>query len=119
MSEGNYNVILCERGVRKFTDHTPNTLDLSIVPEVNRISHLPIITDPSHGTGKRPMVAPPRSRASVAFGADGRIIEAHDEPKHSLSDGPRALLPDQFARLMEELRLLAPVVRRGIPLVSA
>ena len=118
MSEGNYNVILCERGVRTFTDHTRNTLDLYIVPEVKRISHLPIITDPSHGTGKRLMVAP-LSRASVAVGANGLIIEVHDEPEHALSDGPLALLPDQFAHLMEELRLLAPVVRRGIPLVSA
>ena len=117
MSEGNYNVILCERGVRTFADHTRNTLDLSIVPEVKRISHLPIITDPSHGTGKRHMVAP-LSLSSVAVGADGLIIEVHDEPEHALSDGPQALLPDQFARLMEELRLLAPVIRRGIPLVA-
>ncbi len=117
MSEGNYNVILCERGVRTFADHTRNTLDLSIVPEVKRISHLPIIADPSHGTGKRHMVAP-LSRSSVAVGADGLIIEVHNEPEHALSDGPQALLPDQFARLMEELRLLAPVCRRGIPLVA-
>ncbi len=117
MSEGNYEVILCERGVRTFADHTRNTLDLSIIPAIKRISHLPIITDPSHGTGKRHMVGP-MSLASVAVGADGMIIEVHDEPEHALSDGPQALLPDQFARLMDELRLLAPVVRRGIPMVA-
>ncbi len=117
MSEGNYQVILCERGVRTFADHTRNTLDLSIIPAIKRISHLPIITDPSHGTGKRHMVGP-MSLASVAVGADGMIIEVHDEPEHALSDGPQALLPDQFARLMDELRLLAPVVRRGIPMVA-
>ena len=117
MSEGNYEVILCERGVRTFADHTRNTLDLSIIPAIKRISHLPIITDPSHGTGKRHMVGP-MSLASVAVGADGMIIEVHDEPEHALSDGPQALLPEQFARLMDELRLLAPVVRRGIPMVA-
>ena len=117
MSEGNYQVILCERGIRTFADHTRNTLDLSIVPAVKRISHLPIITDPSHGTGKRHKVAP-MSLASVAVGADGLIIEVHDEPEQALSDGPQALLPDQFARLMDELRLLAPVVRRAIPMVA-
>ena len=117
MSEGNYQVILCERGVRTFADHTRNTLDLSIIPAIKRISHLPIITDPSHGTGKRHMVGP-MSLASVAVGADGLIIEVHDEPEHALSDGPQALFADQFARLMDELRLLAPVVRRGIPMVA-
>jgi 3-deoxy-7-phosphoheptulonate synthase len=117
MSEGNYQVILCERGVRTFADHTRNTLDLSIIPAVKRISHLPILTDPSHGTGKRHKVGP-MSRASVAAGADGLIIEVHDEPDKALSDGPQALLPDHFALLMDELRLLAPVVRRGIPLVA-
>ena len=117
LSEGNYQVILCERGVRTFADHTRNTLDLSIIPAVKRISHLPILTDPSHGTGKRHKVGP-MSRASVAAGADGLIIEVHDEPAKALSDGPQALLPDHFAILMDELRLLAPVVRRGIPLVA-
>ena len=117
LSEGNYQVILCERGVRTFADHTRNTLDLSIIPAVKRISHLPILTDPSHGTGKRQKVGP-MSRASVAAGADGLMIEVHDEPDKALSDGPQALLPDHFAILMDELRLLAPVVRRGIPLVA-
>ena len=117
LSEGNYQVILCERGVRTFADHTRNTLDLSIIPAVKRISHLPILTDPSHGTGKRHKVGP-MSRASVAAGADGLMIEVHDEPDKALSDGPQALLPHHFAILMDELRLLAPVVRRGIPLVS-
>ena len=113
MSEGNYDVILCERGIRTFADHTRNTLDLSIVPAVKRISHLPIIVDPSHGTGKRHKVAP-MSRASVAVGADGLIIEVHDQPEKALSDGPQALLPESFVELMEELRRLAPVVKRSI-----
>ncbi len=113
MSEGNYDVILCERGIRTFADHTRNTLDLSIVPAVKRISHLPIIVDPSHGTGKRHKVAP-MSRASVAVGADGLIIEVHDQPEKALSDGPQALLPESFVELMEELRQLAPVVKRSI-----
>src|SRR5215468_3875739 len=111
MSEGNYQVILCERGIRTFTDHTRNTLDLSIVPAVKRISHLPILVDPSHGTGKRHKVAP-MSRAAVAVGADGLIIEVHDQPENALSDGPQALLPETFGELMQELRLLAPVVKR-------
>ena len=113
MSEGNYQVILCERGIRTFADHTRNTLDLSIVPAVKRISHLPIIVDPSHGTGKRHKVAP-MSRASIAVGADGLIIEVHDQPEHARSDGPQALLPLAFAELMEDLRRLAPVVKRSI-----
>jgi len=92
MSEGNYQVIMCERGIRTFADHTRNTLDLSIVPAVKRISHLPIIVDPSHGTGKRHKVAP-MSRASVAVGADGLIIEVHDQPEKALSDGPRPCCP--------------------------
>jgi 3-deoxy-7-phosphoheptulonate synthase len=113
MSEGNYNVILCERGIRTFADHTRNTLDLSIVPAVKRISHLPIVVDPSHGTGKRHKVAP-MSRAAVAVGADGLIIEVHDQPEKALSDGPQALLPEAFGELMQDLRRLAPVVHRTI-----
>jgi 3-deoxy-7-phosphoheptulonate synthase len=113
MSEGNYQVILCERGIRTFTDHTRNTLDLSIVPAVKRISHLPILVDPSHGTGKRHKVAP-MSRAAIAVGADGLIIEVHDQPEKALSDGPQALLPAMFAELMDEIRLLAPVVKRSV-----
>jgi 3-deoxy-7-phosphoheptulonate synthase len=114
MSEGNYRVILCERGIRTFTDHTRNTLDLSIVPAVKRISHLPILVDPSHGTGKRHKVAP-MSRAAIAVGADGLIIEVHDQPENALSDGPQALLPTMFADLMDEIRMLAPVVKRSVP----
>ena len=111
LSEGNYEVILCERGVRTFANHTRNTLDLSVVPYVKRISHLPILVDPSHGTGKRLKVLP-MSRAAVAAGSDGLLIEVHNHPEAALSDGPQALLPDMFARLMDEIRLLAPVVGR-------
>ncbi len=112
LSEGNYDVILCERGVRTFSDHTRNTLDLSSVPYVQRISHLPIVVDPSHGTGKRTKVLP-LSRASVAVGADGLLIEVHHDPEHALSDGPQAILPEMFAELVAEVRRLAPVVGRS------
>ena len=97
LAEGNYEVILCERGVRTFADHTRNTLDLSAVPYVQRISHLPILVDPSHGTGKRQKVLP-LSRAAVAVGADGLLIEVHNDPEAALSDGPQAILPEMFAR---------------------
>ena len=111
LAEGNYDVILCERGVRTFSDHTRNTLDLSAVPYVQRISHLPIVVDPSHGTGKRTKVLP-LSRASVAVGADGLLIEVHHDPERALSDGPQAILPEMFAELVSEVRNLAPVVGR-------
>jgi len=111
LAEGNYEVILCERGVRTFADHTRNTLDLAAVPYVRRISHLPILVDPSHGTGKRAKVLP-MSRAAVAVGADGLLIEVHAHPELALSDGPQALLPDMFAQLIGEIRQLAPVVGR-------
>jgi 3-deoxy-7-phosphoheptulonate synthase len=114
MSEGNYQVILCERGVRTFADHTRNTLDLSVVPAVQRLSHLPIVVDPSHGTGKRNKVTP-LSRAAVAVGADGLLIEVHNNPDRALSDGPQSLLPEQFAILMEEIRQIARVVHREAP----
>src|SRR5438874_674051 len=114
MSEGNYNVILCERGVRTFADHTRNTLDLSLVPAVQRLSHLPIIVDPSHGTGKRNKVTP-LSRAAVAVGADGLIVEVHPEPDKALSDGMQSLYPDQFDELMAQVRQIAPVVGRTVP----
>jgi 3-deoxy-7-phosphoheptulonate synthase len=114
MSEGNYQVILCERGVRTFADHTRNTLDLSVVPAVQRLSHLPIVVDPSHGTGKRNKVTP-LSRAAVAVGADGLLIEVHNNPDRALSDGMQSLYPDQFAALMEEIRQIAPVVHREVP----
>ncbi|HEV8118719.1 MAG TPA: 3-deoxy-7-phosphoheptulonate synthase [Thermoanaerobaculia bacterium] len=111
LSEGNYQVILCERGVRTFADHTRNTLDLSVVPYVQRISHLPILVDPSHGTGKRAKVIP-LSRAAIAVGADGLIVEVHPHPELALSDGPQALPPEMFVDLMEQVRRLAPVVGR-------
>jgi 3-deoxy-7-phosphoheptulonate synthase len=113
MSEGNYNVVLCERGVRTFADHTRNTLDLSIVPAVQRLSHLPIIVDPSHGTGKRNKVTP-LSRAAVAVGADGLIIEVHHDPDRALSDGMQSLYPDQFDSLMGQVRQIAAVLGRDV-----
>jgi 3-deoxy-7-phosphoheptulonate synthase len=113
MSEGNYEVILCERGVRTFADHTRNTLDLSIVPAVRRLSHLPILVDPSHGTGKRDSVLP-MARAAVAAGADGIMVEVHDHPEKALSDGPQSIYPDQFDRMMDELAQIAPVVGRNL-----
>ena len=111
LSEGNYNVILCERGVRTFADHTRNTLDLSVIPAVKRLSHLPIIVDPSHGTGKREKVTP-LARAAVAVGADGLIIEVHAEPDRALSDGYQSLYPDQFAALMDQVTAIAAVLGR-------
>jgi len=114
MSEGNYNIVLCERGVRTFADHTRNTLDLSIVPAVQRLSHLPIIVDPSHGTGKRNKVTP-LSRAAVAVGADGLIVEVHHDPDRALSDGMQSLFPDQFDALMAQVRQIAAVLGRTIP----
>src|SRR5436853_1624202 len=114
MSEGNYNVVLCERGVRTFADHTRNTLDLSVVPAVQRLSHLPIVVDPSHGTGKRNKVTP-LSRAAVAVGADGLMVEVHHDPDRALSDGMQSLYPDQFDDLMVQLRQIAPVLGRTIP----
>ena len=113
MSEGNYNVILCERGVRTFADHTRNTLDLSLVPAVQRLSHLPIVVDPSHGTGKRNKVTP-LSRAAVAVGADGLIVEVHNNPELALSDGMQSLYPDQFDDLMEQVRQIAFIVNRHV-----
>jgi len=118
MCEGNYNVILCERGVRTFADHTRNTLDLSVVPAVQRLSHLPILVDPSHGTGKRNKVTP-LSRAAVAVGADGLIVEVHNDPDRALSDGMQSLYPDQFDELMSEVRQIAAVVRRELTPAAA
>jgi 3-deoxy-7-phosphoheptulonate synthase len=114
MSEGNYQVILCERGVRTFADHTRNTLDLSIVPAVQRLSHLPILVDPSHGTGKRDSVLP-MARAAVATGCDGILVEVHNHPEKALSDGPQSIYPDQFVRMMDEIEQIAPVVARHLP----
>jgi 3-deoxy-7-phosphoheptulonate synthase len=113
MSEGNYQVILCERGVRTFADHTRNTLDLSIVPAVQRLSHLPILVDPSHGTGRRDSVLP-MARAAVATGCDGILVEVHNHPDKALSDGPQSIYPDQFVRMMDEIEQIAPVVARRL-----
>jgi len=113
LSEGNYEVILCERGVRTFADHTRNTLDLSVVPAVQRLSHLPIVVDPSHGTGRRDKVIP-LSRAAVAVGADGLIIEVHHQPDQALSDGYQSLLPADFDRLMGEIRQIAALLGRAV-----
>jgi 3-deoxy-7-phosphoheptulonate synthase len=111
LSEGNYQVILCERGVRTFADHTRNTLDLSVIPAVKRLSHLPIIVDPSHGTGKRDKVTP-LARAAVAVGADGLIVEVHPNPERALSDGYQSLFPEQFEELMEQVTAIAGVLGR-------
>ncbi|MDD5541863.1 MAG: 3-deoxy-7-phosphoheptulonate synthase [Acidobacteriia bacterium] len=113
MSEGNYRVVLCERGVRTFADHTRNTLDLSVVPAVQRLSHLPILVDPSHGTGRRDKIRP-LSRAAVAAGADGLLIEVHHQPDHALSDGAQSIYPEEFDRLMLEIRQIASVVDRVV-----
>jgi 3-deoxy-7-phosphoheptulonate synthase len=113
LSEGNYDVILCERGVRTFADHTRNTLDLSIVPAVQRLSHLPIVVDPSHGTGKRNKVLP-LSRAAVAVGADGLLVEVHHDPDHALSDGMQSIFPGQFEELMSEIRQIAAILKRNV-----
>jgi 3-deoxy-7-phosphoheptulonate synthase len=111
LSEGNYSVILCERGVRTFADHTRNTLDLSVIPAVQRLSHLPIIVDPSHGTGKRDKVIP-LARAAVAVGADGLIVEVHPNPERALSDGYQSLFPEQFEELMQQVTSIAGVIGR-------
>jgi 3-deoxy-7-phosphoheptulonate synthase len=113
LAQGNRQVILCERGVRTFEDSTRNTLDLSIVPNIQLQSHLPIVVDPSHATG-RPALIPAMARAGVAAGCDGIHIEVHSCPEKALSDGPQALLPDQYARLMDELRMLAEVMGKSI-----
>jgi 3-deoxy-7-phosphoheptulonate synthase len=113
LSEGNYRVILCERGIRTFADHTRNTLDLSVVPAVQHASHLPIIVDPSHGTGRREKVIP-MSRAAVAVGADGLIIEVHSHPEQAMSDGNQSLDPVEFEQLMREIGQIAPVLGRSM-----
>src|SRR5277367_5056749 len=113
MSEGNYEVILCERGVRTFSDFTRNTLDLSIVPAVQRRSHLPIVVDPSHGTGRRNKVLP-LSRAAVAVGSNGLLVEVHHDPDRALSDGPQSILPAEFEQLIREVRQIAAVLGRTI-----
>ena len=109
MAEGNYQIVLCERGIRTFAQHTRNTLDLSAVPAVRRISHLPVIVDPSHGTGKNYMVTP-LARAGVAVGSDGLIIEVHDQPDHALCDGAQALTLVQYQQLVNEVRAIHEVI---------
>lgn len=113
LSEGNYNVMLCERGIRTFSDFSRNTLDLAVVPAAKKRSHLPIFVDPSHGTGKRHKVLP-LSRAAVAVGADGLLIEVHHEPDKALSDGMQSLLPEEFIALADEMRQIAAVLHRTI-----
>jgi 3-deoxy-7-phosphoheptulonate synthase len=113
MNGGNYNVILCERGVRTFSDHSRNTLDLNLVPAVQAVSHLPILVDPSHGTGKRSKVAP-LARAAVAAGADGLMVEVHDQPDAALSDGSQSLQPAEFDVLMAAVRQIAAVLGREV-----
>ena len=113
LSGGNADVVLCERGIRTFESYTRNTLDISAVPVIHKLSHLPIIADPSHGTGLRDKVAP-MARAAVAAGADGLIIEVHPDPDHALSDGAQSVFPAQFERLMAELRIIAPAIGRSI-----
>ena len=113
MSGGNYKVILCERGIRTFETALRNTLDIAAIPVLKGLSHLPVIADPSHGTGRRDKVVP-MARAAVAAGADGLLIEVHPDPERALSDGVQSLYPDQFAQLMKELRAIAPAVERRI-----
>jgi 3-deoxy-7-phosphoheptulonate synthase len=113
LAGGNSDVMLCERGIRTFESYTRNTLDISAIPVVQQLSHLPVIVDPSHGTGRRDKVTP-MARAAVAAGADGLIIEVHCDPDHALSDGAQSLFPAQFDRLMAELRIIAPAIGRGI-----
>ena len=113
MSGGNYDVILCERGIRTFETYTRNTMDISAIPIIHKLSHLPMTADPSHGTGRRDKVAP-MARASVAAGADALLIEVHCDPNKAWSDGAQSLFPEQFAKLMDELRMIAPAVGRKI-----
>jgi 3-deoxy-7-phosphoheptulonate synthase len=112
-SEGNTQIMLCERGVRTFADHSRNTLDLAVVPAAQTRSHLPIIVDPSHGTGQRRRVLP-LSRAAIAVGADGLMIEVHNAPDRALSDGVQSILPEEFAQLREECAQIAHVLQRTL-----
>src|SRR5690606_22244595 len=113
LAGGNTGVILCERGIRTFENATRNTLDISAIPVVQQLSHLPVLVDPSHGTGRRDKVTP-MARAAVAAGADGLLIEVHCDPDHARSDGAQSLFPAQFDRLMAELRIIAPAIGRSI-----
>jgi 3-deoxy-7-phosphoheptulonate synthase len=113
LAGGNYNVVLCERGIRTFENYLRNTLDIAAIPVIQKLSHLPIVADPSHGTGRRDKV-PPMARAAVAAGADGLLIEVHNDPDHALSDGAQSLTPGEFSQLMGELRIIAPAVNRHL-----
>jgi 3-deoxy-7-phosphoheptulonate synthase len=113
LAGGNYEIILCERGIRTFETYTRNTMDISAIPIIHKLSHLPMTADPSHGTGRRDKVAP-MARASVAAGADALLIEVHHQPDKALSDGAQSLYPEQFAKLMDEIRMIAPAVGRTI-----
>src|SRR5207247_7808741 len=113
LSGGNGQVVLCERGIRTFENYTRNTLDISAIPVVKKLSHLPIMADPSHGTGRRDKVSP-MARAAVAAGADGLLIEVHHAPETALCDGAQSLYPDQFRELMAQLKIIAPAVERWI-----
>jgi 3-deoxy-7-phosphoheptulonate synthase len=113
LSGGNTDVILCERGIRTFETATRNTFDISAIPVVKKLSHLPVVADPSHGAGRRDMVVP-MARAAVAAGVDGLIIEVHCDPDHAWSDGAQSMFPAQFDRLMAELRIIAPAIGRSI-----
>ena len=113
LSHGNRQVILCERGIRTFESYTRNTLDLSAIPVVKELSHLPVLVDPSHGTGIRDKVAP-MARAAIAAGADGLLVEVHHDPDHALSDGPQSLYPAQFGELVGQIRAIAAVVGRTV-----
>ncbi len=113
LAGGNMEVVLCERGIRTFESYTRNTLDISAIPVVKKLSHLPVFVDPSHGTGRRDKVAP-MARAAVAAGADGLLIEVHCDPDKALSDGAQSMYPNQFERLMAELRIIAPAIGRSI-----
>jgi 3-deoxy-7-phosphoheptulonate synthase len=113
LAGGNYSVILCERGIRTFETYTRNTMDISAIPVVKKLSHLPIVGDPSHGTGRRDKVAP-MACAVVAAGGDGLLVEVHPDPERALSDGAQSLFPEQFEELMGQLRLIAPAVGRTL-----
>jgi 3-deoxy-7-phosphoheptulonate synthase len=113
MTGGNHSVMLCERGIRTFENYTRNTLDISAIPVIKKLSHLPVLADPSHGTGRRDKV-PPMARAAVAAGADGLLIEVHHSPETALCDGAQSLYPDQFRGLMSQLKMIAPAVQRSM-----
>jgi 3-deoxy-7-phosphoheptulonate synthase len=113
LSGGNYEIILCERGIRTFETYTRNTMDISAIPIIHKLSHLPMTADPSHGTGRRDKVAP-MALASVAAGADALLIEVHHQPDKALSDGAQSLYPEQFAKLMDGIRMIAPAIGREI-----